>query len=133
MFPLSALNKTLPCFAGALPLQRFVLPCRLFQASCEAGLELLTESHCMKSLIRGMERVRGKTDTRRPLTLTIMKRLFRYWKQVQTSFEYCTMSSITSTAFFGFFRLGELCAPRKKMRGVSFKLTALKVPKMGLT
>ena len=64
----------------------------------------------LKLVVRGIRRLKGKDfngKRRLPITPSILRDLRRWWER-SPSFESALLWAVCCTAFFGFFRLGEL-------------------------
>ena len=73
----------------------------------------LTSSFIIQKMLKGMDKLYGVVDSRKPITLEILARLINSLQFVCSSVYECTLfRSMFSLAFFAFLRIGEITINR---------------------
>ncbi|VDI11053.1 Hypothetical predicted protein, partial [Mytilus galloprovincialis] len=73
----------------------------------------LTSSFIIQKMLKGMDKLYGVVDSRKPITLEILARLINSLQSVCSSVYECTLfRSMFSLAFFAFLRIGEITINR---------------------
>ncbi|XP_071087974.1 uncharacterized protein [Haliotis cracherodii] len=84
------------------------------------GMEDCTNHFLVTKLITGMYKSRGRQDTRKPITLDLLKVVINNLTQVcSSSYEVCLFRAVYCIAFFGFFRVSELVQTKMSQPGCS--------------
>ncbi|XP_071109178.1 integrase/recombinase xerD homolog [Haliotis cracherodii] len=84
------------------------------------GMEDCTNHFLVTKLITGMYKSRGRQDTRKPITLDLLKVVINNLTQVcSSSYEVCLFRAVYCKAFFGFFRVSELVQTKMSQPGCS--------------
>ena len=82
------------------------------------GREDFTKTFWVRQAVKGYKKGRQSSDARRPVTFSVLRRIFGVLGEVCSSaYEIRLFRAGFSVAFFGAFRVGELVSPSKRVPG----------------